>query len=222
MLERVGIFGGTFDPVHVGHLALLRWARAELKLDQVRVIPTGRSWQKEAAGASAQQRLQMLQLAMAGEPGVVVDDREARIDGPSYTVDTLSSLRAELGAQRALVLILGSDQLHNLASWNRYRELLSLAHIAVTQRESVRLSDFPAPVEELLQKHGAQALPDAPFGTIVFFRMPVVPVSATVLRSQLAEGQRPRELVPPAVLDYIERHRIYLSHPQQTRTTDQT
>jgi nicotinate-nucleotide adenylyltransferase len=206
---RIGIFGGTFDPVHVGHLTLLHWARAELALDQILVIPTGRSWQKQQAGASAEQRLAMLQLALAKEPTLTIDDREVRRDGPSYTVDTLTALRAEIGPQAALVLVLGSDQLHNLSSWHRYRDLLSLAHLAVTQRENVRLSDFPAPVEQLLQLHGTQTLPDRPNGAMVFFRMPMMPVSATVLRKQLRNGLSPQQLVPPAVLDYIEQHRIY-------------
>lgn len=206
---RIGVFGGTFDPIHIGHLAIVRWARAELALDQVKVIPTGQSWQKVRAGASAADRLAMLRLALAGEPFAQLDEREVQRGGPSYTVDTLESLRRDLGDQVALVLIIGSDQLHNLASWHRYSELLRLAHLAVTQREDVRLSNFPAPIETLLDRHGADHLPDCAAGAIVFFRMPMVPVSATVLRQQLAHGADVTELVPGPVLDYIRAQRLY-------------
>lgn len=208
--RRVGLFGGTFDPVHAGHLTLVHWARAELGLDEVRVIPTGRSWQKAQAGASGPQRLAMLELAFASQPDVLIDERELRRDGPTYTVDTLTALRAEVGSQTALIFVIGSDQLHNLASWHRYRELLNLAHLAVTQREGIGLHDFPAEVEALLQAHGRDSLPDSPAGSIVFFRMPVVPVSATVLRRQLGSQQACDGLVPPPVLDYIRRNRLYL------------
>jgi len=207
--RRIGILGGTFDPIHVGHLALGRAARAALSLDEVRLLPTGSSWQKSGVVASAQQRLQMASLAVAGEPGFLVDDREVRRSGPSYTVDTLAEMRSELGAQPALVLLLGSDQLLNLASWHRWADLLSFAHIACTQRERVTLERLPLPVEEMVRAHGRDALPDEPAGAVVFFGMPPVPVSATTLRARLAAGERPRELVPPAVLDYIDLHQLY-------------
>lgn len=207
---RVGLFGGTFDPVHAGHLTLVHWARAELRLDQVRVIPTGRSWQKAQAGATGPQRQAMLELAFAGQRDVIIDDRELSRDGPSYTVDTLAALRDEYGSATALVFVLGSDQLHNLASWHRYRDLLALAHLAVTQREGIGLSNFPAPVEALVQAHGRDSLPDSPAGAIVFFRMPLVPVSATVLRQQLGAGAAAEGLVSESVLDYIRQNRIYL------------
>ena len=207
--RRIGILGGTFDPIHVGHLALGRAARAALSLDEVRLLPTGSSWQKSGVVASAQQRLRMAALAVAGEPGFLVDDREVRRSGPSYTVDTLAEMRSELGAQPALVLLLGSDQLLNLASWHRWADLLSFAHIACTQRERVTLERLPPPVEEMVRAHGRDALPDEPAGAVVFFGMPPVPVSATTLRARLAAGERPRELVPPAVLDYIDLHQLY-------------
>ncbi|MFT4103366.1 MAG: nicotinate-nucleotide adenylyltransferase, partial [Burkholderiaceae bacterium] len=207
--RRIGLLGGTFDPIHVAHLALADWARAELALDEVRLIPTGRSWQKEAAGASAADRLRMAELAAAGRPWLAVDGRETRRAGSTYTIDTLAELRAELGPEPALVWLLGSDQLHNLPTWQRYESLTSYAHLAVTQRERVALSDFPPAVEALLARHGAQTLPDAPCGAIVFFRMPALPVSGTVLRRRLAVGERPRELVPGPVLDYIDQAGLY-------------
>lgn len=207
--RRVGILGGTFDPIHIGHVALARAARAALALDEVRFVPTGRSWQKDAAAADPAQRLAMVRLAIGAEHGFAADSRETLRSGPSYTVDTLAQLRAELGADAAIVLLIGSDQLRNLATWHRYRELLSFAHIGCTQRERVSLERLPEEVEALVEAHGRETLPDAPCGAIVFFAMPPVPVSATALRESIARGDRPVELVPAPVLDYIELHRLY-------------
>ena len=206
---RIGLLGGTFDPVHIGHLALARTARAALRLDEVRLMPTGASWQKSGVVASATERLAMIELAIAGLDGLVADDREVRRGGPTYTIDTLAELRREIGPEAALVLIIGSDQLRNLASWRRWNELGAFAHIACTQREQVSLADLPEPVEAMVRERGRDALPDAASGSLVFFSMPPVPVSATALRAALARGERPAELVPPAVLHYIEAHRLY-------------
>ena len=206
---RIGVLGGTFDPPHVGHLALARAAREALGLDALRLIPTGASWQKRGVVASAAQRAAMLQAGFAGEPDMTVDTRELARAGPSYTADTLAELRAELGPEAALILVLGSDQLRNLATWHRWESLIGLAHLACTQRERVSLSALPEPVERLVQSHGRQRLADAPAGSIVFFSMPPVPVSSTALRAALARGEDPAELVAPAVLHYIEAHRLY-------------
>lgn len=206
---RIGLLGGTFNPIHVGHLALARAARVALQLDAVRLIPTGQPWQKGLGITPATHRLAMTQLAARAEPWLSVDNREVLRSGLTYTVDTLAELRAQEGGAAALILLLGSDQLRNLATWYRYERLLELAHIAVTQRGLFSLTDLPSAVEALMQRHGRDALPDEPCGSIVFFRMPAVPVSATVLRQQLAAGERPLELLPDGVLDYIDRHGLY-------------
>lgn len=211
--RRIGVLGGTFDPVHIGHLALARSAQVALGLDELRLIPTGASWQKSGVRASPQQRLEMVELAARFDPRVTVDGREVRRSGPSYTVDTLTELRQELGPDAALILILGSDQMHNLASWHRWQDLLSLAHIACTTRERVRLDDLPDTLDQWVRAHGRDALPDAPAGAVVFFTMPPVPVSATVLRAALARGDWPSDLVPAAVLDYIDQHQLYRADP---------
>jgi nicotinate-nucleotide adenylyltransferase len=211
--RRVGILGGTFDPVHVGHIALGRAACVALSLDELRLVPTGLPWQKDRVATPAEDRVAMLRLAVAREPGWIVDTREVERDGPSYTIDTLESLRAELGPECALVMIIGSDQLRNLATWHRWRELLDHAHIAATRRERVSLEDLPEPVEALVAAHGADALPDAPAGSVVFFSMPPVPVSSTLLRSQLAAGTAPAELLPAGVLEHIESRRLYRDAP---------
>lgn len=215
--RRIGLVGGTFDPPHFGHLALARSARDALRLDEVRLIPTGRSWQKDDPGASPEQRLEMTRLALrdvSPAEGLLVDDREIRRGGPTYTVDTLLDLRAELGPEPMLVLVLGSDQLRNLPTWHRWRELFDHAHVAATQRERIGLDALPDAVEAALEQRGRDALPDTPAGSIVLFRMPAVPVSATALRAQLGRGERPDGLSPPPVLDYIDSNRLYRRLPR--------
>ncbi len=215
---RIGILGGSFDPVHVGHLAIGRAACEALRLDRLLVIPTGNSWQKSAEGTSrtpAADRLAMVRIALESGPSRDdgcpwdVDEIEVQREGPSYTVDTLLELRRRLGEAPALVLLLGSDQVHNLPTWHRWEALLDLAHIAATQRERIPLRGLPPAVENLLAERGRDALPDAPAGNIVLFRMPPVAVSATVLRAQLARGEMPRELLPPGVPEYIASHGLY-------------
>jgi nicotinate-nucleotide adenylyltransferase len=209
--RRIGLLGGTFDPIHVGHLALARSARVALALDEVRLMPTGRSWQKDSSRANAAQRLEMARLAVATLPAAehcTVDDREVRRGGPTYTIDTLAELRTEL-PDDAIVLVMGSDQFRNLPSWHRWEELLEQAHIATTRRERVGLDDLPPALEARVAIHGRDALPDAPSGAIVYFTMPPVPVSATALRAQLGRGERPAELLPPPVLDYIGSQSLY-------------
>jgi nicotinate-nucleotide adenylyltransferase len=210
--RRVGVLGGTFDPPHIGHLALARAARDALHLDEVRLIPTGHSWQKGPAPAPAAARLAMTRCAAASldaSEKIIVDDREVQRAGPSYTVDTLQSLRDELDPETALVLIMGSDQFRNLTSWHRWPALLDLAHIATTQRERISLSELPDALEACVAQRGQAFLPDTPAGAIVFFSTPPVPVSATALRAQLARGEHPEGLTPTAVLHYIHTHQLY-------------
>lgn len=213
--RRIGLLGGTFDPVHVGHVALARAAFEALALDELRFVPTGRSWQKTTAAADASARVEMVRIAIGDAPGFVVDEREAHRQGDTYTVDTLVELRGELGTDPALVWLLGSDQLRNLATWHRWSELLQLAHLGVTHRAGDDLSRLDERVGKLLSELRRDTLPDAACGAIVFFPMPPVPVSASALREQLARGERPHDLLPPGVLDYIESRRLYRGAPPQ-------
>jgi len=215
--RRIGLLGGTFDPVHAGHLALARAALAQLALDELRFVPTGRSWQKVKAGASAQQRIEMLRIATAGLPRTSIDERETKRDGASYTIDTLIELRVQLGATAALAWIVGSDQLRNLPTWHRWDELLHYAHLAVARRAGDALEGLDARVRRLLDAHAQDELPDAPAGSVVFFAMPPMHVSGSALRAAIARGERPVELLPSGVLDYIGRNGLYRTAPGPNR-----
>ncbi len=211
--ERIGLLGGSFDPVHVGHIALARAAQTALQLDAIRFIPTARSWQKQHRQTDAGHRIAMLREAIASHPDWRVDDRETCRGGDSYTIDTLASLRGELGTKVALVLIIGSDQLQNLASWHRWQELTDFCHIAATQRETVGLHDFPAAVEAFLETHGRDALSDTAAGDVVFFRMPAVAVSSTRLRAAIRRHEPVAELLPHGVAHYIALNDLYRQEP---------
>lgn len=214
--HRVGLLGGSFDPVHVGHLALGQAAVAALRLDEMLLIPSGHAWQKNGHHSPARHRLAMLRLAMAALPANAmqgaawhIDEQEVQREGPSYTIDTVQALRRQYGPEPALILIIGSDQFRNLYSWHRWEELFEYAHIAVTQRERISLTDLSPVMEEVLQARGTGSLPDTPCGNVLFFRMPAVPLSATLLRKHLADHQPVNGLLPMGVEAYIRRHQLY-------------
>ena len=157
----------------------------------------------------------MLRLAIASLPASTeashwkIDEQEVNRNGPSYTIDTLKALREHYGPDDALILVLGSDQFRNLNTWHDWQHLLDYAHLAVTQRERIPLSDLPPDIEKLLAARGTGSLPDTPAGNIMFFRMPPVPLSSTQLRKQLAAGQPVSGLLPMGVEAYIRRHGLY-------------
>ena len=130
----LGLMGGTFDPVHLAHLRLAEEAAGHLALERVRWIPSGHPGHRAAPGTSAAHRLEMVKLAVRGNPRFTVDDAEATAAAPQFTIDTLRRLRAELGSEAPLVLIIGADQLHKLDTWRAWRELLDHAHFAVGER----------------------------------------------------------------------------------------
>jgi len=158
---------------------------------------------------------EVLRLAIASLPASTeashwkIDEQEVNRNGPSYTIDTLKALREHYGPDDALILVLGSDQFRNLDTWHDWQHLLDYAHLAVTQRERIPLSDLPPDIEKLLAARGTGSLPDTPSGNIMFFRMPPVPLSATQLRKQLAAGQPVSGLLPMGVEAYIRRHGLY-------------
>lgn len=216
----LGVFGGTFDPVHLGHLRLAEEAADSLGLDSVRWIPAGqpahRAHTGKAPQVSAAQRLEMVRLAIAGNPRFTLDGAEVDAAAPSYTVPTLERLRADptVGAARPLVLLLGADAFAGLPGWHRWEALFDLAHIAVAHRPGfpINAAGLPPALREIYRARRAEspaALGAAPAGRIVAFAMTQLAVSATQIRALLANGRSPRYLLPDAVIAYIQKQFFY-------------
>ncbi len=210
MLKPVGVLGGTFDPVHNGHLRLAVELLQQLDLAEVRLIPAYQPPHRSVPVASVEFRWQMLEQAIAGEPGLFADDRELRRQGMSYTVDTLASMREELGA-RPLCLILGIDAFRTLPKWRRWEDILTLAHIAVADRLDTE-ADLAPVVRNLIKQRLAQSPAElglSPAGRIVMRSIPLLEISATRIRAALAAGHSVRYLLPDAVLSLINQHKLY-------------
>lgn len=208
-----GILGGTFDPVHLGHLALAEAALAGLPLGEVLWLPSGSPGHRAPPVASARDRLAMLRLATAGNARYRIDDGELARSEPTYTVHTLTRLRAQLGGTQPLALLLGSDSFLSLPTWLRWRELFDLAHIAVASRPG-ELPQGGGPTPELsaeIARRSArpEQLTASAAGRIVRFDMPPMDISASEVRARLAAGQDTRRLLPAAVLAYIEAQNLY-------------
>ena len=206
-VNRLGVFGGAFDPPHLAHVALVEAAVAALQLDQVRVLPTGLAWHKTRTLSEAHHRLAMTRLAYQHLPQVVVDDREIRRSGASYTVDTLRELQAEF-PQAQLYLLLGDDQRRALPSWHQIDEIGRIAIICAAGRDmAVRAWN-----EELGALQTTPPLSDKLQARIRTLEMPLMPHSATDIRELLAKEQAISGLVPPAVERYIHEHHLYRPH----------
>jgi nicotinate-nucleotide adenylyltransferase len=211
----LGLFGGTFDPLHIAHLRLAIEAREALGLAGVCFIPAGNPALRDAPQCAADHRLAMVERALATMPGFSVDAAEVldAAPGPSYTIDTLERQRRLHGAQRPLVLLLGADAFARLEEWHRWRDLFDLAHIAVATRPGheikVGAGDTALDLEFRARKGAAADLAAAPAGRIVPFAITALEISATALRERLARGLSVRHLVPDPVLDYIQTHQLY-------------
>lgn len=210
MAKRIGILGGTFDPVHIGHLRAALEALELMGLDEMRLLPNARPPHRGAPSVQPAQRLEMVRLAVKDVPGLAVDDRELRREGASYSIDTLESLRGELAADDQLFLLLGWDAFCGLPSWHRWQALLEHCHILVLQRPDDD-SEAPQELQDLLAARsvGDPARLQTPAGNIGFIWQTPLAISATAIREHLAQGRSVRFLVPDSVLGYIQTHRLY-------------
>jgi nicotinate-nucleotide adenylyltransferase len=215
----LAILGGTFDPIHYGHLRLAADVKAALGLDEARLIPAGTPPHRAAPIASSNQRLTMTELGCAEFPGLFADVREIHRPGPSYTVQTLESLRVEY-PRRPLALMIGADAFAALAQWWHWEQLFTLAHLLVVERPGIPFKPdaLPAPLRaqwDLRLTPDAALLEQTTGGAIV--RVPVTPqdISASAIRAAFARGpsgaDEVRGLLPAAVLAYIERNQLYRS-----------
>lgn len=204
-MKAIGFFGGTFAPIHNGHLRLAIELRDLLGLDCVHLTPSARPPHRAAPGVSAERRLEWARLGVGDEPGLIIDDRELRRaraqQHPSYTFDTLAALKAEIPDTR-LHLLLGDDAANRLHTWHRWRELFELAHIVVVQRPHP--ADVPAPeLAEFLHDRkvaSVEALSRQPAGLWLPVSLPPLAISATRIRALLQAGRSVRGLVPEAVI----------------------
>jgi nicotinate-nucleotide adenylyltransferase len=212
----LGVFGGTFDPVHFGHLRLAEEAADALDLGGVRWIPAGRPALRQSPKVSAAQRLAMVRLAIAGNPRFEVDAAEVEAGQPSYTVPTLERLRQAdvCGANRPLVLLVGADAFAGMADWHRWENLLDLAHIAVAHRPgfSIDPAGLPTVLASVYRDRYCEdpsRLGEAPAGRIFTFPMTQLDISATKIRALLSERLLPRYLMPEALIAYIQDYHLY-------------
>jgi nicotinate-nucleotide adenylyltransferase len=211
MSVRIGVFGGTFDPIHLAHLRMAQAFADELALDQVLLIPAGQPYHRaRGARASGEQRLEMVRLAIGGDARLQADDREIRRLRPAYTVDTLRELRGELGDAAEQWFLIGGDSLATLNGWKEWRQLFLLANLAVAMRPGFDWQTLPAEVQ---QEWRARQVSDfsnrTASGTIRPLALPPLDLSATRLRALLTAGQPADGLIDPAVLAYIRRQRLY-------------
>jgi len=209
----IGVLGGTFDPIHYGHLRPALEVQEALALDEVRFIPSAEPPHRDKPQASAQQRLMMVRGAICDQPGFVLDDRELRRSGPSYMVDTLHSLREELGSQTPLGLILGLDAFLGLEGWYRWQSLFDYAHLIITHRPGWSLADLPSGsilANEVKTRHRAgNELARAAAGKLTFQAVTQLDISASGIRQRLAEGRDIRYLLPDGVYELIQTQHIY-------------
>jgi nicotinate-nucleotide adenylyltransferase len=206
------VLGGTFDPIHYGHLRMAEELAEALGLTEVRIIPAGQPPHRTAPRTPARHRLEMARLAIAGNPRFKLDEREVSQARASYTVDTLSALRTELGKQQPIWLLMGADAFLGLSTWKEWQRLFELAHIAVAHRPGYRLAQSDALDDGLrheLERRQVSGAPDTPAGSVLLRPITQLDISATDIRSRLQEGRSARYLTPDSVLDYIQKNNLY-------------
>jgi nicotinate-nucleotide adenylyltransferase len=209
-MKPMGVFGGTFDPIHYGHLRSAFEMLQALDFDEVRFIPCSDPPHRGVTYASAEQRYRLVEIAIAGQDGFVADDRELRRGGPSYTIDTISALRAEF-PDRPLGLIIGMDAFIGLPAWRRWDEILDYAHIVVAHRPGWKAPDIGV-LGELIVEHGTHRVDDLhrrAGGLVHIHAVTQLEIASTEIRELVAAGRDPRFLMPDPVRDAIQDMGLY-------------
>ncbi|WMY73281.1 nicotinate-nucleotide adenylyltransferase [Buttiauxella selenatireducens] len=206
------LYGGTFDPIHYGHLKPVEALAKQVALQQVTIMPNNVPPHRQQPLANSQQRKAMVELAIAEKPLFHLDDRELQRETPSYTVETLEQLRAEIGATQPLAFIIGQDSLLNLQRWHRWETLLTLCHLLVCQRPGYSLTMNTPAEQQWLDAHltsSVEQLHARPAGKIYLAQTPMYDISATNIRQRLEQHLPCDDLLPPAVAEFIRQHHLY-------------
>jgi len=210
----IGMMGGTFDPIHFGHLRMAQEISDRLELSRVHFIPSATPPHKTQTSVSAGHRAAMVNLAIADNAKFKLDLRELQREGPSYSIDTLDSLRTELGNDVSICLLLGSDAFVGLNTWHRWNELLNYCHIILVQRPHTKIQDaLPSELQILLQNHYTEHVADlglASAGHITMQAITALDISATAIREEIKHGRSLRYLMPESVISYIQTNQLYL------------
>ena len=209
----IAILGGTFNPIHNGHLHLATHLRAKLNFESIRFMPAAIPALKDAPGVTAAQRAEMVDIAISEYPDFSLDTRELSRSGTSYTIDTLTLLREELGKEVSLCWLMGSDAFAHLNAWHRWQELLNYAHLVVVKRpHSDDLSDLNADIQMLRNQHetnSVEALRQQPCGKILVQEIDALDISSSMIRDKLKKHEDVSKLLPREVLHYIQQHHLY-------------
>jgi nicotinate-nucleotide adenylyltransferase len=213
-MPAIGILGGTFNPIHFGHLRMAQELADTLNLDSVRFIPAANPPHKDAPNISAEQRAAMVKLAIANNDSFIFDDRELHRAGASYTLDTLLSLREELGEKTSITLFMGSDAFTKFDTWHRWQEIISLCHIALVQRPQLRGHEhqLSKTLETFLHNHYSENSDDLHLhasGFVTMRQITALDISSTAIRHALQHGDSVRYLMPDNVIEYIQQHKLY-------------
>jgi nicotinate-nucleotide adenylyltransferase len=203
----IGIYGGTFNPIHYGHLRTAIEVREIFGLDELRLLPCAQPAHREIPEVSSEQRLQMLQLAIAGTPELQIDTRELERTGTSYMIDTLAAIRAEV-VQEPVILFVGMDAFNGLTNWHKWQELFNYAHIVVMTRPNFVAEKLPDFMSNK-QVSDRQSLKSCPSGKIYFQQVTQLDISASFIRKVFAANNNPGFLLPESVINYIQTHRLY-------------
>ena len=215
-MDTIGILGGTFNPIHYGHLRMAQELADDLHMDAIRFIPAANPPHKHGVTISAQHRAAMVALAITNNPQFMLDERELSRTGNSYTIDTLLSLRAELGSNTSLTLFMGSDAFTQFHTWHRWQEILQHCHIALVQRPHSNQNQtgnlLPQILEDFLHAHyteNGEDLQNHPAGYITMRQVTALDISSTAIREAFKQHNSTRYLMPDSVIDYINTHQLY-------------